>query len=200
MEAMEFLNASDPVPYESAAALDRTHRLVVSGIWEIPIGRGRRVGSNMPKALDFIAGGWQLNGVVQRQSGPPLAFGDVWTLFTGDPDNIKLPKGQRSVERWFNIDAGFNRVAGQQLASHVRASPLRFTGLRADGQARWDFSAIKNFRITEKARMQFRAECLNAWNHPNLFAPNTAPTNSAFGTITRQDVPRIWQMSLKLRY
>ena len=46
--------------------------------------------------------------------------------------------------------------------------------------------------------MQFRAECLNAWNHPNLFVPNTAPTSSAFGIITSQDVPRIWQLSLKL--
>jgi len=49
-------------------------------------------------------------------------------------------------------------------------------------------------------KIQYRAECLNAWNHPNLFAPNTTVTNSAFGTITNQDVPRAWQMSLKLRF
>ena len=48
--------------------------------------------------------------------------------------------------------------------------------------------------------MQFRAECLNAWNHPNLFTPNTTPTSSTFGMITGQDVPRIWQMSLKLAF
>ncbi|MBI3698299.1 MAG: hypothetical protein HY238_26115, partial [Acidobacteria bacterium] len=66
--------------------------------------------------------------------------------------------------------------------------------------ARWDFSAIKNFPIRERLKIQFRAECLNAWNHPNLSTPNTTPTNSSFGAITGQDVPRSWQMSLKLAF
>lgn len=200
MEAAEFLNPADPMPYETAAVLDRPHRVVMSGIWELPFGKGRRFGSGMPAVVEFFAGGWQLNGVVQKQSGPPLGFGDVWTLFTGNPNNVKLPKNQRSVDRWFNTDAGFNRNQAQQLASHVRVSPLRFGGVRADGQARWDFSAIKYFRVTERVRTQFRAECLNAWNHPNKGAPNTTPTNTAFGTITGQDVPRSWQMSLRVTF
>jgi hypothetical protein len=200
MDATEFLNSSDPVPYRSISAMDRTHRIVFSGIWEVPVGRGRSYGGNMPKVANFFAGGWQLNMVMQRQSGPPLAFGDVWTLFTGDPTKVALPKDQRSVDRWFNTDAGFNRNSSQQLSSNIRVSPLRFGGIRGDGQARWDFSAIKTFGITEKLNMQFRAECLNAWNHPNLFTPNTTPTSSTFGMITGQDVPRIWQMSLKLAF
>lgn len=200
MEAIEFLNPTDPVPYESIATLDRTHRLVMSGIWELPFGRGRRFASHMPAVLEFFAGGWQLNGVVQRQSGAPLGFGDVWTLFTGNPDTVRLPKSQRSVDRWFNTGAGFNRNSAQQLSNQIRVSPLRFGGIRADGQARWDLSAIKNFPITERVKMQFRAECLNAWNHPNLSTPNTNPTSTAFGTITGQDVPRSWQMSLNLTF
>jgi hypothetical protein len=200
MEAVEFLNAVDPMPYESIASLDRTHRFVGSGIWELPFGRGRRIGSRLPAPVEFFAGGWQLSGIMQKQSGAPLGFGDVWTLFTGNPDNIKLPEDTRGVDRWFNVDAGFNRTSAQALASNLRASPLRFGGIRADGQARWDLSAIKNFRLTEKAAFQFRAECLNAWNHPNLFAPNTTPTSTAFGAITGQDVPRSWQFSLKLSY
>lgn len=178
MEAIEFLNSVDVRPYESISSQDRPHRLVASGIWEIPVGRGRRFGGNLPRALDFFVGGWQLNGVMQKQSGPPLGFGDVWTLFTGDPNNIVLPKDQRSVDRWFNTDAGFNKNNAQQLASNIRTSPLRFSNIRADGQSRWDFSTIKNFRITERANMQFRAECLNAWNHPNLSTPNTTPTST----------------------
>ncbi|MEK7750665.1 MAG: TonB-dependent receptor, partial [Acidobacteriota bacterium] len=79
MEATEFLNPTDPVPYRSLASLDRTHKLSVSGIWEIPFGRGKRFGATMPALVNFVAGGWQLNGVMQRQSGPPLGFGDVWT-------------------------------------------------------------------------------------------------------------------------
>lgn len=200
MEAIEFLNRTDPLPYESISTFDRTHRLVMSGIWELPFGHRRRFGSQWPSVLNFIAGGWQLSGVVQRQSGPPLNWGDVWTLFTGDPDNVKLPKSQRSVDRWFNIDAGFNRNNAQALANNIRVSPLRFGGLRADGQARWDLSAIKNFQVTERTTMQFRAEALNAWNHPNLMGPQMNPTNSAFGRISSQDVPRSWQMALALKF
>jgi len=79
-------------------------------------------------------------------------------------------------------------------------SPLRFGGIRGDGQARWDFSLIKSFVIHEDVRMQYRAECINAWNHPNLSTPNTTPTSASFGTITGQDVPRLWQMSLTLKF
>ncbi len=180
--------------------MDRTNRLVMSGIWELPFGRGRRMGGQWPAALDFFAGGWQLNGIMQRQSGAPLAFGDVWTLFTGDPDDVKLSNDTRNVDRWFNTDAGFNRNSAQQLASNVRVSPLRFSGVRGPGQDRWELSAIKTFRVTEKIRTQFRAECLNALNHPNLSAPNTSPTNSSFGAITGQDPTRTWQFSLRVSF
>jgi hypothetical protein len=200
MEATEFLNAVDPLPYESIGSLDRPHRLVASGIWEIPVGRGRAFGSMLPAPVELFLGGWQLNGIVQKQSGQPLGFGDVWTLFTGNPEDIALPRSQRSVDRWFNTDAGFNRNNSQQLASNLRVSPLRFSGIRGDGQSRWDFSAIKMFRLTEQVKAQFRAEVLNAWNHPNLTGPNTTPTNTAFGTITGQDVPRSWTFSLKVSF
>jgi hypothetical protein len=46
-------------------------------------GKGKKIGNGLPRPLEFLAEGWQLNGVVQRQSGPPLGFGDIWTLFTG---------------------------------------------------------------------------------------------------------------------
>ncbi len=198
MQATELLNASDAVPYEAISDLDRTHRLVMSAIWDLPFGRGRRFGTSLPRPVEFLAGGWQLGMVGQRQSGPPLAFGDVWTLFTGDSNNIVLPRSQRTLERYFNTDAGFNRNSAQQLGSNIRVSALRFSGIRGDGQARWDFSAIKNFTVTEKFKTQFRAECINAWNHSNLGTPNTTVTSTAFGSISSADVPRKWQMALKL--
>ncbi len=200
MDATGFLNTSDPMPYEALSTNDRPHRVVASGIWELPFGRKRRFGADMPAVLNFFAGGWQLNGVMQRQSGPALAWGDVWTLFTGNPDDVKLSKSQRSVDRWFNINAGFNRVSTQQLSSNIRYSPWRFSDLRADGQARWDFSIFKNFLIRELVTAQFRAEVVNAWNHPNLMAPDMTPTSSTFGMITSQDATRTWVMSLKLSF
>src|SRR5687767_3152738 len=88
MEAVEFLNPTEPKPYESIGAFDRTHRLAMSGIWEFPIGRGRRFGSALPGALQAVVGGWQLSTIVVRQSGAPLGFGNV--PFEGDLKAIPL--------------------------------------------------------------------------------------------------------------
>lgn len=200
MEAVEFLNATDPTPYESIAGLDRPHRVAASGIWEVPVGRGRRFGVNLPSLVNGFIGGWQLSGIVTKQSGAALGFGNA--IFTGDIGNIALPKDQRDVDRWFNTEAGFNKVTAQQLANNIRTFPLRFSGIRGDGQDRWDFSIIKNFRVREGTRVEFRGEVYNAWNQTSFNNPNTTPTNSAFGRITSTSSPsgRSWQFALKIAF
>lgn len=197
MEATEFLNAADPAPYETISALDRRHRLTMSGIWEIPVGRNRRFGSSLPGIVNVFVGGWQLGGVVVRQSGPPLDFGNA--IFTGNLKDIELPKGERDVDRWFNTEAGFNRNSAQQLSSNLRTFPLRVGDVRGDGRATWDFSLIKNVQIAATT-LQFRAEVYNAMNHPNFNFPNTSPTSTAFGRITSAADARNWQFSLKLKF
>jgi hypothetical protein len=198
MEATSYLNAQDPMPYEVISGLDRPHRITASGIWEFPFGRGRKWGSAWHPVVNGMLGGWQLNGAWQHQSGAPLGFGNV--IFNGDLDNVLAPKSQRGVDGWFNVNAGFERSAARQLGSNlVRFSP-RFSGIRGPGQDRLDFGVIKYFQITERFRLQFRAETFNALNHPNLANPNTSVTSGAFGTITSQDPPRSWQGALKLTF
>jgi hypothetical protein len=199
MDATEFLNAGDPLPYETISGGDRTHRVAASGIAELPFGKGRAFASNLPRWGDTIVGGWQIAYVVQRQSGPPIGFGNV--IFTGDIKNITLDGDQRDVDRWFNTDAGFNKNAAQQLASNIRTFPLRFSGLRGDDQQRWDFSLSKKFIITERVNASFRAEAFNAFNHVNFSTPNTNPTDTNFGRITgTQSAARSWQFALKVTY
>jgi hypothetical protein len=67
-------------------------------------------------------------------------------------------------------------------------------------QDRLDFGLIKNFQLTERFRLQFRAETFNALNFANKANPNTSVTSGAFGTITSQDPPRSWQGALKLTF
>ena len=198
MEAAEFLNTADPMPYESLSGLDRTHRLTGSGIWEIPFGHQRHWGAGWNRALDAVAGGWQLGGIYQHQSGAPLGFGN--RIFSGDLKSIVQPENLRNVDAWFTpaATAGFETNGARQLASNLRRFSLRFSSARGPNQDRWDLSMIKSFRVTERVTMQFRAETFNAMNHPNLADPNTDPTSAAWGTITGQDSPRSWQMSLKL--
>ena len=199
MEAAEFLNATDRMPYETISSSDHPHRLTLSGIWELPFGKGRRFAAGAPGWANHVIGGWQLNLVAARQAGAPLEWGNV--IFRGDIKDIALSKGQRSVDRWFNTDAGFERNSQRQLANNIRTFPMRFAGIRGDGQARWDLSALKNFTLREHVTLQFRAECFNAWNHANLNGPNLAPANSAFGTISGQSpTPRQFQLALKLKF
>ncbi len=197
MEAIEYLNPADSLPYESISSFNRPHRLASSGIWEVPLGRGRRFGSSLSRPADYVIGGWQIGAIVALQSGGPMGFGNA--IFNGDVRNIALPGAQRDVDRWFNIDAGFNRNANQALASNVRAFPLRFSGVSSPGQKSWDFSLVKNFPIREALKVQFRADAYNAWNHTNFNAPNTTPANTAFGRITgTAGDSRNWQLSLRV--
>ncbi|HEX4949438.1 MAG TPA: TonB-dependent receptor [Blastocatellia bacterium] len=199
MDATEFLNPGDALPYETISAGDRTHRVAGSGIIELPFGNGRKFASNLPRWADTIIGGWQIAYIFQRQSGPPIGFGNV--IFTGDIKNIALAKEQRDVDRWFNTDAGFNKNAAQQLASNLRTFPLRFNGLRGDDQQRWDFSLSKKFIITERINASLRGEAFNAFNHVNFSTPNTNPTDTNFGRITgTQSAARSWQFALKIVY
>lgn len=199
MEAMSYINAADTRPYESLGGLDRPHRVAISGIYEFPFGKGRRWGANAPRVVDTFIGGWQLNAVIIYQSGAPLGFGNA--LFIGNVGDIPLPSDQREADRWFNTDAGFNRISSQQLASNFRTFPLRFGGVRGDMQNRWDLSALKNFAITERVRLQFRAEAFNALNSTIFNNPNTSPTSGAFGRITgTQAQARTFQFALKLEF
>jgi hypothetical protein len=207
MEATEYLNNADFLPHEVISSFDRTHRITGSGQWELPFGRNRKWGASMHPALNFFAGGWQLNGVVQRQSGGPLGFGQA--LFVGNSADIVLPSSQRNADRWFNINV-FDTVVpgtatatvanGRRLEQNLRTSPLRYSNIRTDSQRRWDFSAIKYFKMGERFTWQFRAETYNALNEVVLRGPTTDPYNANFGRITGQEPPRSWQMALRLTF
>lgn len=197
MEGINYLNEVDPNPEYVVSDQDRTHRLVASGIWEIPFGRGKKFGSAAPAPANALLGGWQVQGIYQFQSGAPLGFGNA--IFFGDLKSIPIPNGQRTIGRWFNTDAGFERNAARQLASNIRYMPSRFTGIRADGMNNWDISVIKNTYFTERIYLQFRAEFINAFNHSQFSPPNTTPSSTAFGTVTETaQMPRIVQLGLKL--
>ena len=197
MEATQFLNAADPRPYESLSSIDRAHRIVGSGIYELPFGKGRKYAASMPRWAEFFAGGWQLAGVYQRQSGQPIDWGQM--LFTGDSSTLALASSERNTDRWFNTSI-FNKNSAQQLASNVRTSPLRYSNVRFDSQRRLDLSLNKSFFVTEKTRFRFRADAFNALNEPVLRGPNTTATAGAFGTITAQEPPRSFQFSLQFMF
>jgi len=198
MEAVSYLNAADPRPSQVISTMDRPHSLAFSGIFELPFGRGRPLLSGLNRLADSVIGGWQLGVVRKWTSGAPVAFGNI--AFIGDIKDIPLPADRRSIDKWFNTEAGFERNSSRQLASNLRTFPLRLAGVRYDAYSDWDLSLLKKTRIREGYQAEFRAEFLNAFNHPSAFsAPNASPTSSAFGTVTAiNSLPRIIQLGMKL--
>ena len=198
MEATSYLNPADAILTRSISSLDRTNRIVVSGIWEVPVGRGRTFFGKMNRGLDAIVGNWQLNSVFEQQSGAPLGFGDV--ILNGSISQIALPSGQRSVDQWFNTSV-FDRLSGDQRQFDIRTFPKFLSSVRGPNQTQLNISAFKDFNFTDRWKAQFRAECYDVLNHPNFNDPNLSVTGSNFGIISAQGSPsRQFQMALRVSF
>lgn len=196
MEGTGYLNETDARPEYVISDQDRAHRIAGSGIWELPFGHGRSFANHMPGVVDKVLGGWQVQGILQIQSGAALGFGNA--IFSGDLGAIPLSGGQ-TIQRWFNTDAGFERNSLRQLGSNIRYMPSRFSGIRGPRMNNWDISMIKNISVNERFRFEFRCEFLNAFNHTQFSPPNTSPSSSGFGTVTETaQMPRLMQFGLKL--
>jgi hypothetical protein len=108
------------------------------------------------------------------------------------------------VERWFDVDAGFEKNSKAQLDRNVRSFPLRWSFLRGHAWSNYDLSVIKNTDIREGKQLQFRAEFLNAFNHPNFAAPTgnaINPANATFGQVTSTaNYARRIQLGLKFLF
>jgi hypothetical protein len=203
MQAVEYLNDVDTRPSEVISEQDYPHRFALNGIYELPFGRGRKFFGGAGRWLDLAIGGWQFQGWFEGQSGEALGFGNV--IVRGNLRDLILPVSERTTDAWFNLEAAnriFERDPARQLANNIRTLPLRFSYIRADGTNNFDLSLFKNFRVTERFRLQFRAESFNAINHVQFANPNTTVVNTAFGTITGEKGhgQRQWTFGLKLLF
>ena len=197
MEARSYLNPGDLLPEKVISDQDRAHRVALTGIYELPFGKGKRWASRAGGFSSRLLGGWQLSGIYQLQTGPALGFGNA--LFRGNLADIPIAKGQRTIDRWFNVDAGFERNSATQLASNLRTLSTRFSGIRGDGTNNLDLAFVKNTPLKEGLTLQFRAEGINALNHTQFLTPNTTPLSTAFGQVTQEwSSPRTIQFALKL--
>jgi hypothetical protein len=197
MEAVNYLNDTDPYLEKVISDQDYQHRFVVSAIWELPFGKGKPLLGGATGLLNHLVGGWQVQGLYEGQSGPALGFGNA--IFYGNLHDIVLPVSKRSAERWFNTEAGFERDPQKQLGSNIRTFPSRFTGVRADGINNFDMSMFRTFPIKERLRLQFRLETYNTMNHVQFEAPDTDPVSTAFGSVNAEKGHGQRQLNLSLK-
>lgn len=183
--------------------LDVRHRFTVASVWDIPIGRGRRFGGDMPKALDFFIGGFQFNNILSIQSGPVYSV----TANGGRVDLIGNPT-PTDAQRAQGIQ--LNRAAFRNPVTPVFANDpggpkigtLGRNTFRGDRQEYWDASIFKNFRvsaISEAFNVQFRFSAYNVLNHVNRSAPNADFNNTGdFGRDRSEQQRRQMEFSLKI--
>ncbi len=208
-EATEFLNAADPEPWEGISSVDTPHRLSVNGIWEAPVRpRRRKFGTDVERRSSRrSSAAGSSRGSTPTRAGSRLGFGNI--IFTGDFDDIASARGaSQSLARWFNTDAGFNKVSTQQLGSNVRTFPLRLENVRIRRREQRRRVAHQEHAIAGTT-LELRFDSLNAFNHP-LFprGPALPPGSSrrrrrpisALGLLGAENYARRMQVSVKFLF
>ena len=195
-------NSYDVRASRSVASYDIPHRLVLSALYEIPIGRGRRFAASAPALVDAIVGGWQINGIVTVQTGTPLTISASNTAglfnpvtranWSGEDPALGGDREDR-LQRWFDTS-----VFSQPQAFTFGNAGATFPLLRTDSVRNLDLSLFKHFTLGNRLRLQARIEAFNALDRVQFGSPNTSVTSSSFGVVTSQaNTPRQLQFGLK---
>jgi hypothetical protein len=167
---------------------NRTHVATASAVYELPFGKGKPVGGNVAKWANHIIGGWTLNGIFTGMTGEPFSVrSGVFTSNFSHQSRADLVGAKP--------DASLKGISGATgPVQFANASAFAFPAPGGDGMGRnafygphyvnLDLGIAKNFQMTERVNMQFRAEGFNALNHPNFDNPVNASVSSPAITST----------------
>ena len=202
------------------SVFDIRHRLTFNYIWEMPFFR------NSHNLFASVLGGWQLNGIWSFQSGAhwspfdlnppflqgacsPAAFDPANCVNTGGDYNLDGENNDRPNAIANNVHATHAQWAdGFNLPSNFFSAPcLGCVGNLGRntfvGPGYWaaDTSMFKNFRVSERFHLQFRAEAFNVFNHTNfLIGDNSSLHDPVFGIAGGTAPPRNLQLGVKLSF
>lgn len=158
----------------SQCGIHTPHRFTANGIWQLPFGQGKRWAQGGAAAA--LLGGWQINGVLMLQSGNPFSV-------SSDGASLNAPENSQRAD-WVGGDAKPRKLGGvgpgqafydwRQWAAvrDARFGTAGFNTLLGPGIVNVDLGLFRQFRITEKVNLQFRAEAFNATNTPKFGNPS----------------------------
>lgn len=181
---------------------DTSQRAVVSAMYDLPFGRGKRW-STSSGLVERVIGGWQINTIGTMQTGNPVVVRGATNNLANRPNSTgtsaKLENPTRY--RWFDT----SQFVNPPLYTYGNVGRV-LPDVRSPGTVNWDLSVVKNTAIWERVSLQFRAEAFNFLNQVNLGNPNgtfvAGPdgrnSSATFGTITSARDARVLQFGLKL--
>lgn len=205
-----FQDYNNPNGEYSLSSFDSRQRLVISYIYQIPVGKGERFVNKMPGLANAFLGGWGLEGITTFQDGYPLGLSVA--------DNILSSNAFQGNERP-NVVPGCGKKIGGSMYNRLGGAdsrniyfntacftvPTPFTygdesrndnTLRGPGQADWDMALFKNIPVHENMTLDFRVEAFNLFNRVQFGNPDTTIGSSTAGFISSQlNNPRLLQLS-----
>ena len=166
--------------------MDVTHNFHLAGTYEVPFGKDKRYLQH--GVLSAIAGGWSVNAIFAHVSGLPFSVSDSNASLNA-PGNT-----QRADLVKANVDKVGNGVGGQAYFDPLAFAPVRtprfgtagFDTLRGPGNNNLDMGLFRNFAVTERVRLQIRAESINVSNTPHFANPGANVSNMSLnndGTV-----------------
>jgi Carboxypeptidase regulatory-like domain len=199
--------SASPIPWNMAgrhqfdrgpSVFDHTHILAVSYVWDLPKWSGAG------PVVRHVFGNWELSGIVSARSGDPVTI-----LAAGNPSQTGLG-GERAVQvgNPFGAKACGNSApcvndlnpSSFQLPATGTVGTLGKGTVRGPGFFNWDMGIFKNIPLSERCRLQFRAEFFNIFNRTNFDDPHSTLGAAGFGSILGSADPRIGQLALKILF
>jgi hypothetical protein len=213
MDAGGWTDETYRVPSRSLDGNDRTHRITLSGVYLLPVGRKRTFLGNTNRIVDGVIGGWELGSLYIYQTGTPwgVPSPQTWNII-GRPyvhpyiqkDNGFIRLAAPCVEQYQeNINGVYNPVFLDpvatydykgacpganflQIPNYGETANIVYTGIRIPRSQQLDVNLSKNFALVARATLQLRLEAFNALNHP-LFSesPDGNMQDATFGVIQK---------------
>ncbi len=180
------------------AGFDRTHNVLISGVYGLPFGPGKKFLNSNSLLNKEIVGGWQLSGIQQFATGQPI---QIFANNNADTSSVHSVYADKVCSG--AAPAGHTRFQFFNPACYVQPGIGQYgtarSGPRQPGIDTTNLSIQKAFAITERQQLQFRAEAFSVFNHPNFGAGSTSITNPGAGLLTFESVGQR-TLQLALRY
>jgi hypothetical protein len=182
-------------PYQDAnqvhwiSGYDRTQVLAITGVYELPVGKGRTLLSNAPRPVDMALGGWSLGWTFAAQSGTPVGINSGYNYTC---NSFASPK-KSNVSQWINpLTRIYQATTGETPSCATKVpiigglanisyntTPGVTNTVRNPTVPDLDLSLEKDFKVTERVKFTLRGEAFNAMNSVLLGGPDTTPTDAA---------------------
>ena len=213
-EGAYWQNAYDRRSDRARAFFDARHNFSVGGTWEVPVGTGRAFGRGMSQAGDLVVGGWKTSFNAAVHSGFPVTILGRDATNQAVRGNVRanhyrpLTYQNQSIDNWFGTGNTFCAAGvddGKCAYGDAAAGLFGNAGVgteQAPSLFNFDASIGKQFKVTERVVLDFRAEFFNLFNHASFGPPGRSlATPATFGLITTQTTaPRNIQFGMKVSF